>query len=79
MNEKTKAVSVCVLFPENKKVYAFVETEDINKAKSLAQKWAENRVGKVSEKVEIHQGVMDAPKTRHDDEIDGLRIWELPF
>ncbi len=79
MNKKTKALSVYVLFPENEKVYVFVETEDIGKAKEIAMKWAENKTGKLSEKVEINKGIMDAPDMEHQDEIDGFRIWELPF
>lgn len=79
VNEKTKAVSVYVTFPENEKVYVFVETEDIDKAKETARKWAEDKTGKLSEKVKINQGLMDSPDMEHQDEINGLRIWELPF
>ncbi len=59
--------------------FVMVEGEDMNQAFSIATKWAEMENRRPYEKIEMHQGVMNAPELDEDVSIDGFRIWNLPF
>ena len=58
--------------------YVMIEGEDVELAKAVATRWAEQNVSRSFQRIEEHQGVMNAPDVAHDT-IDGSRIWHLPF
>lgn len=80
MIDNKKVISLYVSFSdEYEKKYVMVEIDDTEKAKQIAKKWAEKIVGKESETVVIHQGIIDAPAMEPEEVFKGYRIWELPF
>jgi len=59
--------------------FVMIEGEDVEQAKGLAGRWAEQNLSKSFDRIEEHQGVMSAPDHDDVDTLDGVRIWHLPF
>ncbi len=59
--------------------FLMVEGEDVDKAVSIAKKWAKNKNRRPYDKISLHQGVMSTPEFDEYDIIDGFRVWNLPF
>ena len=58
--------------------YLMVETEDEKVAKQVACQWGISKLGRPFARVELNQGIMDAPDL-DPDIFNGARVWELPF
>jgi hypothetical protein len=79
MKDKDKVVSLKFVAEDGNAVdYVMIEGEDVELAKAVATRWAKQNVSKSFQRIEEHQGVMNAPGVAHDT-IDGSRIWHLPF
>ena len=78
MTDKDKVVSLKFVAEGGSAVdYVMIEGEDVELAKAVATRWAEQNVSRPFQRIEEHQGVMNAPGVVHDT-IDGRRIWNLP-
>ncbi len=76
---KSKVISLKFVSESDDPVgYLMVETDDEKFGKQTAHQWGESKLDKPFERVELHQGVLDAPDL-DSDIFNGVRIWELPF
>ena len=76
---KSKVISLKFVSESDEPVgYLMVETDDEEIAKRTAHQWGESKLDKLFDRVELHQGVLDAPDI-DPDIFNGVRIWELPF
>ena len=79
MTDEEKVVSLEFVAEDGSAVdYVMIEGEDVERAKGLATRWAEQNVSRSFQRIEEHQGVMNAPDVAHDT-VDGSRVWHLPF
>jgi hypothetical protein len=80
MAEQNKVVSLKFVTQDGDPVdYVMIEGEDIEQAKEVAARWAEQNLTRAFDRIEEHQGVMRAPEDNDCTAIDGVRIWPLPF
>ncbi len=80
MTDEDKVVSLKFVVENGSVVdYVMIEGEDVELAKAVATRWAEQNVSRSFQRIEEHQGVMNAPDDVAHHTIDGSRIWHLPF
>ncbi len=76
---KSKVISLKFVSESDEPVgYLMVETDDEEAAKQTAHQWGKSKLDKPFERVDLHQGILDAPDV-DSDMFSGVRIWELPF
>jgi len=60
--------------------YLMVEADDLKRAEQVARFWAAAHLSTPFKRIEVHQGMMDAPDTTPEEKrVDGVRVWALPF
>jgi len=59
--------------------YLMVQTDDLQLAKAIARRWAEQKLNRPFDTVEEHHGLMDPPGLEMSEVFEGVRVWELPF
>lgn len=80
MTNQAKVVSLKFVASDGNPVdYVMIEGEDVESAKSLASRWAEQNITKPFDRIEEHQGVINAPDDVDSTIFYGERVWHLPF
>ncbi len=80
MTNQAKVVSLKLVASDGNPVdYVMIEGEDVERAKSLASRWAEQNITEPFDRIEEHQGVINAPEGVNFTILDGERVWHLPF
>lgn len=80
MKEEAKAVSLKFIGTDGSPLdYIMVEGTDVQQAKALAARWAEQNISQPFDRIEEHQGLITSTDKKEDDCLDGCRIWLLPF
>ena len=60
--------------------YLMVETDNLKRAEQVARFWAAAHLSTPFKRIEVHQGMLDAPVTTPEEKrVDGVRVWALPF